>query len=59
MDLIFYRTKIKELRENFSDSVVKKINKKLFDNFHNVEVLKVMYNEMMVEVYGDNGIKGY
>ena len=59
MNNSYYRTEIKNLKGNFPDSIVRKINKKVIDNFHNTEVLKEMYNEMMAEVYGDDGIKGY
>lgn len=59
MNNSYYITEIKKLRGNFPDSIVRKINKKVTDNFFNTEVLKEMYNEMMAEVYGDDGIKGY
>ena len=55
----YYRTNIKELADNFSPAAQKTILEKMDEIFVNTKELKKLYDELMEDVYGDNGIKGY
>ena len=55
----YYRTNIKELADNFSPSAQKTILEKMDEIFVNTKELKKLYDELMEDVYGDNGIKEY
>ena len=55
----YYRKNIKELAENFSPAQEKEILNKMDEIFVNTKELKKLYNQLMEEVYGEGGIKGY
>ena len=55
----YYRKNIKELAENFSPAQEKEILNKMDEIFVNTKGLKKLYDQLMEEVYGEGGIKGY
>ena len=55
----YYRKNIKELAENFSPAQEKEILNKMDEIFVNTKELKKLYDQLMEEVYGEGGIKGY
>ena len=55
----YYRANIKELAENFSPAQEKEILNKMDEIFVNTKELKKLYDQLMEEVYGEGGIKGY
>ena len=55
----YYRKNIKELAENFSPAQEKEILTKMDKIFVNTKELKKLYDQLMEEVYGEGGIKGY
>ena len=55
----YYRTNIKELAENFSPAQEKEILNKMDEIFVNTKELKKLYDQLMEEVYGEGGLKGY
>ena len=56
----YYINQIKDLSTNFDDKTKSIILNKLdkVKNFDSKE-LKLMYDLLMEDVYGDNGVKGY
>ena len=56
----YYINQIKDLSTNFDDKTKSIILNKLdkVKNFESKE-LKLMYDLLMEDVYGDNGVKGY
>ena len=56
----YYINQIKDLSTNFDDKTKSNILAELdkVKNFDHKE-LKLMYDLLMKDVYGDNGIKGY
>ena len=55
----YYINQIKDLSTNFDDDIASKIISKMKDNIFDFKSLKQMYDLLMQDVYGDNGIKGY
>ena len=55
----YYINQIKDLSKNFDDDIASKIISKMKDNIFDFKSLKQMYDLLMQDVYGDNGIKGY
>ena len=55
----YYINQIKDLSTNFDDDIASKIISKMKDNIFDFKSLKQMYDLLMEDVYGDNGIKGY
>ena len=54
----YYRTNIKELAENFSPAAKTEIMIKMDEIFYTND-LKKLYDQLMEDVYGDGGLKGY
>ena len=55
----YYRENIKELATNFSPAQEKEILNMMDEIFVNTKELKKLYDQLMEEVYGEGGIKGY
>ena len=55
----YYRKNIKDLAEYFSPAQEKEILNKMDEIFVNTKELKKLYDQLMEEVYGEGGIKGY
>ena len=55
----YYINQIKDLSKNFDDDIASKIISKMKDNIFDLKGLKKLYDLLMEDVYGDNGIKGY
>ena len=54
----YYRKNIKELAETFSPAAKTEIMIKMDEIFYTND-LKKLYDQLMEEVYGEGGIKGY
>ena len=54
----YYRKNIKELAENFSPPAKTEIIIKMDEIFYTND-LKKLYDQLMEEVYGEGGMKGY
>ena len=52
-------TEIRDLSKNFDSETQSKILDEVADNHFNTIKLKSLYDELMEDVYGDGGIKGY
>ena len=50
---------IRDLSKNFDSETQSKILDEVADNHFNTIKLKSLYYELMEDVYGDGGIKGY
>lgn len=50
---------IRDLSKNFDGETQSKILDEVADNHFNTIKLKSLYDELMEDVYGDGGIKGY
>ena len=50
---------IKDLSKNFNSWQEKRILELVEDHHFNTNKLKSLYDDLMKDVYGDNGIKGY
>ena len=50
---------IRDLSKNFDSETQSKILDEVADNHFNSIKLKSLYDELMEDVYGDGGIKGY
>ena len=50
---------IRDLSKNFDSKTQSKILDEVVDNHFNTIKLKSLYDELMEDVYGDGGIKGY
>ena len=51
---------IKDLSDNFDDKTKEKILNLIVPDHHfDNNELKLLYNDLMKDVYGDGGIKGY
>tara|TARA_B100000212_G_C27310611_1_gene505555 strand:+ start:622 stop:801 length:180 start_codon:yes stop_codon:yes gene_type:complete len=50
---------IRDLSKNFDSETQSKILDEVADNHFNTIKLKSLYDELMEDVYGDGGIKGY
>ena len=50
---------IRDLSKNFDSEIQSKILDEVADNHFNTIKLKSLYDELMEDVYGDGGIKGY
>ena len=50
---------IKDLSDNFNDWQKERILELVSDHHHNPNKLKSLYDDLMKDVYGDGGIKGY
>ena len=55
----YYINQIKDLSTNFQDDVASKIISEMKENIFDFQGLKELYDDLMEDVYGDNGIKGY
>ena len=55
----YYINQIKDLSTNFDDDTASKIISVMKDNIFDFQSLKKLYDDLMEDVYGDNGIKGY
>ena len=55
----YYINQIKDLSTNFQDDVASKIISEMKENIFDFKGLKELYDLLMEDVYGDNGIKGY
>ena len=55
----YYINQIKDLSTNFDYDTASKIISVMKDNTFNFQGLKKLYDDLMEDVYGDNGIKGY
>ena len=55
----YYINQIKDLSTNFDDDTASKIISVMKDNTFNFQGLKELYDDLMEDVYGDGGIKGY
>ena len=55
----YYINQIKDLSTNFDDDVASKIISVMKENIFDFQGLKKLYDDLMEDVYGDNGIKGY
>jgi len=55
----YYINQIKDLSTNFDDDTASKIISEMKDNIFDFQGLKKLYDLLMEDVYGDNGIKGY
>ena len=50
---------IKDLSKNFNSWQEERILELVSDHRHNTNKLKSIYDDLMKDVYGDGGIKGY
>ena len=50
---------IKELSKNFNSWQEERILELVNDHRFNTNKLKSLYDDLMIDVYGDGGIKGY
>ena len=50
---------IKDLSDNFNDWQKERILELVSDHHHNTNKLKSLYDDLMKDVYGDGGLKGY
>ena len=55
----YYINQIKDLSTNFDDDTASKIISEMKENIFDFQGLKKLYDLLMEDVYGDNGIKGY
>tara|TARA_B100000927_G_C16463922_1_gene468957 strand:+ start:900 stop:1082 length:183 start_codon:yes stop_codon:yes gene_type:complete len=55
----YYREQIKDLADNFNPAEKKAILEAMNEAFVDTKKLNKLYDELMADVYGDNGIKGY
>ena len=55
----YYINQIKDLSTNFDDETASRIILKMKENIFNYKGLKELYDSLMKDVYGNNGIKGY
>ena len=55
----YYINQIKDLSTNFDDDITSKIISEMKENIFDFQGLKKLYDLLMEDVYGDNGIKGY
>ena len=55
----YYREQIKELADNFNPAEKTAILEAMDEAFADTQKLNKLYDELMADVYGDNGIKGY
>ena len=55
----YYREQIKELADNFSPAAKTAILEAMDEAFADTKKLNKLYDELMADVYGDDGIKGY
>ena len=55
----YYINQIKDLSTNFDDDTASKIISEMKNNIFDFKGLKKLYDLLMEDVYGDNGIKGY
>lgn len=59
MNKSYLLTEIRDLSKNFDSETQSKILDEVADNHFNTIKLKSLYDELMEDVYGDGGIKGY
>ena len=50
---------IKDLSKNFNSWQEERILELVNDHRFNTNKLKALYDDLMIDVYGDGGIKGY
>ena len=55
----YYINQIKDLSTNFDDATASKIISEMKENIFDFKGLKKLYDDLMEDVYGDGGIKGY
>ena len=55
----YYINQIKELSTNFDDKTASKIISEMKENIFDFKGLKELYDLLMKDVYGDNGVRGY
>lgn len=55
----YYRENIKELATNFSPKAQTAILEAMDEAFADTKKLNKLYDELMADVYGEGGIKGY
>ena len=55
----YYINQIKDLSTNYDDDTSSKIISEMKESIFDFKGLKQMYDLLMEDVYGDNGIKGY
>ena len=58
-DRTYYINQIKDLSTNYDDDTASKIISEMKESIFDFSSLKQMYDLLMEDVYGDNGIKGY
>ena len=58
-DRTYYINQIKDLSTNYDDDTALKIISEMKESIFDFKGLKQMYDLLMEDVYGDNGIKGY
>tara|TARA_B000000557_G_scaffold231647_1_gene205091 strand:- start:326 stop:505 length:180 start_codon:yes stop_codon:yes gene_type:complete len=59
MNKSYLLKEIRDLSKNFDSETQSKILDEVADNHFNTIKLKSLYDELMEDVYGDGGIKGY
>ena len=55
----YYINQIKDLSTNFDDKTASKIISEMKENIFDFKGLKELYDLLMEDVYGDNGVRGY
>ena len=58
-DRTYYINQIKDLSTNYDDDTASKSIAEMKESIFDFKGLKQMYDLLMEDVYGDNGIKGY
>ena len=59
MNRNYYIKEIRDLSKNYDSETQSKILDSVTDKFFDVKAIKELYDDLMKEVYGDGGIKGY
>ena len=55
----YYLREIRELSKNYDNETQSKILDSVTDKFFDIKAIKKLYDDLMKDVYGDGGIKGY
>ena len=55
----YYINQIKDLSTNFDEKTASKIISEMKENIFDFKGLKELYDLLMEDVYGDNGVRGY
>ena len=55
----YYINQIKDLSTNFDDKTASKIISEMKENIFDFKGLKELYDLLMEDVCGDNGVRGY